>query len=116
MATKAPSLSPEDLRRAVEYGLLKPLDGKSFAQTGTMSTTRPRIEQIIIALRGQVHNNVTSTTTYLIVPGEDGYRKGGKYNAAVKNDTMVITEAQFCEMIFPSVEELLGDNSDGRAT
>lgn len=113
---KQTELSAQDLTKAVSWGLLKPLDGASFAQTGTMSTTRPRIEQIIRALGGQVHNNVTMTTMYLIVPSEDGYRKGGKYNAATRNGTMIITEAQFCEMIFPTVEELLGDNGDGRTT
>lgn len=116
MSQKTPNLSAQDLTRAVEFGLLKKVSGKSFAQTGTMSTTRPRIEQIIHALGGQVHNNVTSTTTYLIVPGESGYRQGGKYHAAARYGTLIITEAQFCEMIFPSVEELLGDNGDGRAT
>lgn len=110
MATKTPNLAPEDLARAVEWGLLKTLHGMSFAQTGTMSTTRPRIEQIIVALGGQVHNNVTATTSFLIVPGETGFRKGGKYNAAVRNKTTVITEAEFCGMIFPSLEELLGGN------
>lgn len=116
MATKTPDLSPDDLFRAVRWGLLKTLEGKAFAQTGTMSTTRPRIEQIIKALGGRADSNVTVTTTYLIVPGEDGYRKGGKFNAASRHGTMIITEAQFCEMIFPSVEELLGDNGDGRTT
>jgi len=110
------TLNTSDLQKAVEWGLLKPLPGLAFCQTGTMSTQRAKIEQIIAALGGVVHNNIASTTDYLIVP-DGAFRKGGKYTAAVSKGVMVISESQFCEMIFPSVEELLGDNSEyGRTT
>ena len=114
----AKELSEVELATAVKWGLLKTLQGKSFCQTGSMSTTRARIENIINALGGEVHADIRSTTDYLIVPGTEGYRQGSKYKAAVNKGKMVITEAQFCAMILPTVEELLGDSNDsaGRAS
>ena len=114
----ATELSSAQIDCALQWGLLKSLRGKSFCQTGAMSTTRARIDAIIVGLGGEVHNDVRAATDYLIIPAEDGFRRGSKYQAAIAKGKMVITEADFCAMILPTVEELLGDSdgSTGRTT
>ena len=103
----------EVLRTAVHYGMLKTLGGQGFCQTGTMSITRDKLERLIAELGGVPTSAVTATTEYLIVPNEEDFRKGSKYRAALSRGIAIITEKQFVDMILPSVDELLGDGSEG---
>ena len=97
------------LKKGVEWGLLKRLDGKSFCFTGTMSVKRDDMGFLIRGLGGVVQTSVTRTTTFLIVPGDE-FRKGSKYQAAERHGTVIIDEQDFCALILPTLEELLVAN------
>lgn len=99
----------QNLTQAREWGLLKDLVGKTFCFTGTMSLKRDDLTWLIVMLGGNVQSSVTVTTDYLLIP--DGtVRKGSKYQAAVRHGTKIINEEEFCDMIFPSLDELLVSN------
>jgi NAD-dependent DNA ligase len=104
------------VQKAAEWSLLRSLAGKTFCQTGSMSISRDDMQQLIAAVGGTVHTAVKSNTNYLIVPNDPSFRKGSKYNEAVKRGTTVLTEQDFCEMIFPTIDELLGDDNAGSTT
>lgn len=111
MATKT-KLDLTTLNRAVAFGMLHKLNGQGFCQTGSMSITRQEMDQIITALHGRVDSAVKSNTTYLIVPNGD-YRKGSKHKAAMQRGTVIITEAEFVNLILPTEDELRGGGSEG---
>lgn len=97
------------LNKALDWGLLKSLSGKSFCFTGTMSVKRDDLTKLINILGGHVQTSVTKTTDYLIVPAEE-FRKGSKYQAALKWGTAVLNEEDFCDLILPTLDELLVSN------
>lgn len=92
---------------AVQWGLLKSLMGKSFCLTGKMSLTRQGMSALIQALGGECHDAVKKSTTFLIIPNEEEFRKGSKFRAAMSHGTMCITEEDFAGLILPTVDELL---------
>lgn len=104
------------VQQAVSWKLLKTVSGKNFCQTGSMSISRADMDTLITAVGGNVHNAVKSNTNFLIIPNDPSFRKGSKHKEAENRGTTVITEQEFCEMIFPTVEELLGDSDAGSTT
>jgi NAD-dependent DNA ligase len=97
---------PRVIRQARDWGLLKRLpNGSSFCLTGKASTTRNNFSSLIINLGGAVHDKVFAYTDYLICASED--TTSAKAQAAKRNGTKIITEAEFCAMIFPTLDELL---------
>lgn len=99
---------------ALEWGLLKSLHNKSFCLSGTMSVPRKFLEDLITELGGTAHHSVLSHTQYLIVPSHQylagvGSRKVQRANELGK---MVISEDEFCELILPTVSELLGGTDE----
>lgn len=112
MATNKKALDLVDVDQAVAWGLLKRLENKSFCMTGTMSAKRAEMEGLIVKLGGHVHDAVRSGTDYLLIPDYETLRAGSKYNAASRLGKVVLTEEEFCKMILPTLDELLG-GSDG---
>ncbi len=100
---------PEKIRLARDWKLLKQLGGEAFCFTGKHSETRARMETMVEILGGAVHKTVGATTTYLVIPNETVTRSS-KMQAATRNGTQVITEAELCSKIFPSLDELLNIN------
>lgn len=94
------------LHQAVTWKLLKPLGGRSFCQTGSMSISRAQMDQLITVCGGSLHSVIKSSTNYLIVPNGPEFRKGSKYKAALDQGVTVITEDEFCGMILPTEKEL----------
>lgn len=113
MPTKKTSFDLATVQTAAQWKMLNPLGGATFCQTGTMSITRQEMDQMITALGGEPHKAIKSTTKYLIVPNDPDFRKGSKYQAAMTAGTAIITEQEFVELLVPSVDELLGDGSEG---
>lgn len=109
-------LDSKDFDRALRFNLFKQLHGHKFCQTGTMSITRAQLESLITALGAENHHAIKTSTTALIVPNGMDFRKGSKYNAAVKAGTMIITEREFCEMFLPGLDELYGDRNAAGAS
>lgn len=103
---KASTFNLTTVKTAVKWKMLKDLEGKVFCQTGTMSLKRPEMVQLILACGGATHDVINNSVDFLIVPTDDGFRKGSKYNAAQERGVKIITESEFCEMILPTVEEL----------
>lgn len=91
---------------ALRWGLLKGLNGVKICVTGKHSLPRTDIEALISLLGGLVQSSVTQTTTCLVTPAGANYRQGSKYKAALSHGVAIINEAEFCEMILPSVDEL----------
>lgn len=89
-----------------QHGLLKRLDGRAFCMTGTLSMKRAEITELIETLGGTVHSQVKQTTSHLLIPDWD-VNASSKFDAATRQGTEVITESDFCDMILPTVEELL---------
>jgi len=112
MATSKKAVDLGNVELAITWGLLKSLHGKSFCMTGTMSAKRAEMEKLINLLGGQCHDAVRSGTDYLLIPDYDTLRAGSKYNAAQRLGKVVLTEEDFCNMILPTLDELLG-GSDG---
>lgn len=112
MATSKKAVDLSDVDTAMKWGLLKSLDGKSFCMTGTMSAKRAEMEKLITLLGGHCHDAVRAGTDYLLIPDYDTLRAGSKYNAASRLGKVVLTEEEFCNMILPTLDELLG-GSDG---
>jgi DNA ligase (NAD+) len=67
----------------------KPLSGKSFVITGTLSAPRDDIAAKILAAGGKVSGAVSKNTDYLVA-GEGG---GSKYDKAQKLGVAILTEA-----------------------
>ncbi len=112
MATSKKKVDLSEVETAMKWGLLKSLDGKSFCMTGTMSAKRAEMEHLINLLGGICHDAVRQGTDYLLIPDYDTLRAGSKYNAAQRLGKVVLTEEEFCNMILPTLDELLG-GSDG---
>lgn len=93
------------ISKALVWGLLKPLYG-SYCFTGKHSENRVAMETMIRLLGGVAHNVVTDSTNYLVVPNESN-PQSSKAQAARRKGTMIITEAELCAMIFPTLDELL---------
>ncbi len=93
--------------QGVKWGLLRSLNGKTFAFTGTASLKRDDLFMLIKLLGGGTQTSVTKTTSYLICPTGD-FRKGAKYEAALTHGVPIIDESEFCALILPSLDELLG--------
>lgn len=95
-------------------GLLNRLDGHAICVTGTLSVKRVEIEELVQALGGVMHSQVKQSTTYLLIPAEGTVSSNSKYIAATRAGVNVINEEEFCEMILPTVEQLLsGGRHDG---
>ena len=95
------------VQQAVSWGLLKTQNGLNFCQTGNMSISRSDMDALIATIGGNSHNAVKCNTDYLIVPNDPSFRRGSKFKEAENRGVPVITEQEFCEMITPTVEELL---------
>jgi DNA ligase (NAD+) len=79
----------------VEAGEDKPLSGKSFVITGTLSAPRDDIAARILAAGGKVSGSVSKNTSYLLA-GEGG---GSKYDKAISLGVPVIDEAELERML-----------------
>lgn len=76
----------------------KPLAGKLFVLTGTLSRyTRQQAQELIEGLGGRVTSSVSKKTDYVVV-GED---PGSKYEKAVALGVPVLREEDFIELIKP---------------
>lgn len=76
----------------------KPLAGKLFVLTGTLSRyTRQQAQELIEGLGGRVTSSVSKKTDYVVV-GED---PGSKYEKAVALGVPVLREKDFIELIKP---------------
>ena len=73
----------------------KPLSGKSFVITGTLSAPRDDIAAKILAVGGKVSGAVSKNTDYLVA-GEGG---GSKYDKAQKLGITILTEAGLDEIL-----------------
>lgn len=111
MVSNQAALDQTAVRQAVEWNLLKSLHGQSFCMTGAMSMKRQNMELLIQMLGGSVHDAVRAGTDYLLIPNQE-VRKGSKYQAALRAGKVILSEEDFCNMIFPTLDELLG-GSDG---
>jgi DNA ligase (NAD+) len=79
----------------IEASADKPLAGKSFVITGTLSAPRDDIAARILAAGGKVSGSVSKNTSYLLA-GEGG---GSKYDKAVALAVPVIDEAELERMM-----------------
>lgn len=73
----------------------KPLFGKSFCITGTLSVSRSEMQALIEAAGGKVSGSVSKKTNYLVV-GEDAGSKATKAKAA---GVTLLTEAEIRKML-----------------
>ena len=73
----------------------KPLTGKTFVITGTLSVPREQIKEQIEAQGGKVSGSVSAKTSYLLC-GEDG---GSKRDKALALGVPIIDETQFSAML-----------------
>lgn len=94
---------------AKDWGLLRVagIQGRNFVLTGAQSVPRQQMATLITGLGGGVQNSVSSTTNYLITPDGTQFRKGSKYRAAQERGVMILSEAEFCAMIWPDLDDLL---------
>jgi DNA ligase (NAD+) len=85
---------------------LGPLTGLSVCVTGVLSRKREDVHQSIIAAGGVVHDKVKRGTNYLVTGAKVGQ---SKIDAAQKNATKVITEAELEQLIKgnPERDEIL---------
>jgi len=85
---------------------LGPLTGLSLCVTGVLSRKREDVHQSIIAAGGVVHDKVKRGTNYLVTGAKVGQ---SKIDAAQKNATKVITEAELEHLIKgnPESDEIL---------
>lgn len=67
----------------------------SFSITGKLSKTRDEFIQIIEQAGAEFHSNPTKKTTYLLA----GLEAGSKVEKAIKNNTIVLDEESFWELI-----------------
>ncbi len=80
----------------------KPLAGKKFVLTGTLSgLTREAATELILALGGTVSSSVSKRTDYVVV-GKD---PGSKYDKARALEVRVLDEAEFCQLLGWGVKE-----------
>lgn len=100
-----------NLARAAEWELLKSLSGKTICITGALSMSRDDLERFIRALGGQMTESVNNFTDYLVCA--DSSKMSSKLKEATVRGVPVLTEEEFCGMIMPTVEELLGGSNAG---
>ncbi len=87
---------PKPLKRLGGTGENKPLQGKSFIFTGTLSKwKRSEAEELVISLGGRITSSVSKKTDYLVV----GENPGSKYEKAKKLGVKILTEREFEELI-----------------
>lgn len=73
------------------------LAGKTFVITGKFSKKRDELKAIIESLGGKVTGSVSKSTDYLLFgTGEEG---SSKHQNAIKNDTEILTEDAFWDLI-----------------
>ncbi len=73
------------------------LTGKKIAITGTLSTPRKQLQNLIIAAGGEVEKSVGKTTTHLLI--DDVESTSSKAQAAKKLGTKLLSESDFLAMI-----------------
>lgn len=73
----------------------KPLVGKSFAFTGTLSIPRGVLQSKVVTAGGAVTNTVSKTTSYLVA----GENPGDKLDKARRIGVKIISEAELMELI-----------------
>ncbi len=79
----------------------RPLEGKQFVLTGSLSRyTRKEAQDLIEKLGGRVSSSVSKNTDYVLA-GED---PGSKYDKAQALGVTIISEAEFEEMIRPGFD------------
>ena len=105
----------EAISRAREWGLLRDLTGRHFVITGTLSMTRPQMIELIQTLGGKVDSKVNISMSQTLIYGEGKSEQSSKTRAAMEQGVPVLCEEEFCEMILPTLEELVGD-SHGRSS
>ncbi len=76
-------------------GVGKPLAGKTFVITGTLSAPRDDIAARILAAGGKVSGSVSKNTSYLLA-GEGG---GSKYDKATTLGVAIITESDLTDLL-----------------
>ena len=110
-------MAPMSIYFAVENGMLScsAVKGRSFCITGTLSVKRSQMVDLISALGGANVVGVSHTTDYLIVPTDKG-ASSSKYEKALLYGTKIITEAEFCEMIMATEEELRSGGCNVRSS
>ncbi len=101
------NITVTNLEKAVDWGCVRSLAGRTFCLTGAMSLTRTDMERVIKALGGEAQDAVRASTDYLIVPEGNEFRKGSKYNQAVAQGKLIISEEEFVELFMKTSEELL---------
>lgn len=99
------TLNEQEIRQAREWGLLKSLSA-AYCFTGKHSETRSKMEKMVQLLGGVVHATVGSGTSYLVIPN-DSNPQSSKARAARERGVTIISEAELCTMILPTVDELL---------
>lgn len=112
-ADKRPTWDHTALTKAQDYKLLRNISGMAFAMTGEMSVTRPVMALTIQAAGGVVHDAIRDTTKFLVVPNDPDFRKGSKYKEAQRQGKAIISEQELCDMIMPTVDDLLGALNGG---
>ncbi len=74
----------------------KPLEGKTFVFTGTLSCcSREKAQEMVEALGGKTSNSVSRKTTYLVV----GENPGSKLKKAEKLGIQILSEEEFLKII-----------------
>lgn len=73
------------------------LSGKHFCFTGTMSTPRKNLQQMVVAAGGEVDKTVSKGTTHLVI--DDVASTSSKAVAARKIGTKLISEADFLDLV-----------------
>ena len=73
------------------------LTGKRIAFTGTLSTPRKQLQNMVVAAGGEVDKSVGKLTTHLVI--DDVTSTSSKAQAAKKLGTKLVSEADFLAMI-----------------
>ena len=73
------------------------LTGTKIAITGTLSTPRKQLQNMIVEAGGEVDKSVGKATTYLLI--DDTSSTSSKAQAAIKLGTKLISEADFLKLI-----------------
>ena len=92
----------DEIRKLLKYVTIKAvtkasnkLDGKKFCFTGSFSEPREEYQKMVISNGGKCANSVSKD----IILVWDGEEMGNKYNKAVKDKNMIISEKEFLKMI-----------------
>lgn len=99
----------DNLMIAAEWGVLNSLEDKIICVTGALSVSRGDMERFIHALGGVMTGTVNTTTDYLVC--SDPNKLTAKLKEATVRGVPILSEEEFCGMIVPTVEELLGGSN-----